>query len=42
MGLFRDNEASNVNGTWLGGKPVGFFISVVEDLNSGILRKKSS
>ena len=35
MGLFRDNEASNVNATWLGGKTVGYFISVVEDLNSG-------
>ena len=44
MRLFRDNETNNLNGTEHGyksqlarGKPAGY-LSVVEDLNSGLAR----
>ena len=43
MGLFEDNETNNLNGTchgqksqMVGGKPVGYFTRVAEDLSAGL------
>ena len=43
MGLFRDNETNNLNGTdhdyksqLARGKSVGYFTSMADDLNSGL------
>ena len=45
MELFRDNETNNSNGTQqrsesslVGGKPIGYFTSLAEDLNLGLPR----
>ena len=50
MGLFRDNETNNSNATYQQGyksqlvrdDPVGYFINVAEDLNTGEKDNKSS